>query len=352
MARREREDPTEWSPQTGVDRYLRRRQSDATDSSIKSFRYRLKLFVEWLEAVGVSEVGELEAWDFDEYFDVRSGDISTISLENEMRTLKQFVEYLESLGAVQDDLSKSVPIPDIDKSKRADSTALKWNDAKPLIDYYRDSSDRATRGHALLEIAWYVGARRGAIRALDIRDFNVDGAFLEFHHRPETDTPLKNKLDSERPVGIPSESVDVLTEYIDEHRYDVEDDYGRRPLLASSRGRPAKGTVRDWMYNATIPCIHGPCPHDRDPNECEWTEYARASNCPSSRSPHQVRTGSITWQLNLGVPASVVSERVDATVDTIKDHYDHPTREARWGRFYDRLETRRGYVNQLDPSES
>ena len=52
------------------------------------------------------------------------------------------------------------------------------------------------------------------------------------------------------------------------------------------------------------------------------TEFAHASKCLSSRSPHRIRTGSITWQLNIGIPPEVVAERVNAGLDVIEQHYD------------------------------
>lgn len=99
------------------------------------------------------------------------------------------------------------------------------------------------------------------------------------------------------------------------------------------------------MYLATVPCLHGPCPHGEDPETCEYLEYTKASQCPSSRSPHQVRTGSITWQLNREIPIERVAERVNTSVRTLKRHYDQPsTREA----FEER---RREYVDRLSFDE-
>jgi hypothetical protein len=44
--------------------------------------------------------------------------------------------------------------------------------------------------------------------------------------------------------------------------------------------------------------------------------------CPSSRSPHAIRTGSVTCHLNSGLDFEQVATRVDATTLTIRRHYD------------------------------
>ena len=350
---RDRPDPSDMSVRKAVERYLRRRRSDATDASVKSWKYRLKLFTEWCEGVGVDAVGGLRPYDVDEYFDLRSGRVAPSTLESEMWTLKSFLRYLEEqLGAVQDDLSESVRIPDLDPEDRSDDTSLRPEDAFTLLDHYRDDETvRATRAHAFLELAWYTGARQGGLRSLDVRDLHVDEEYIEFRHRPDTGTPLKNKIRGERPVGLPSTVIDVLAEYIRKNRHDVSDEYGRQPLLPSSKGRPTNNTVRNWSYRATQPCIHSDCPHGKSRGTCEWREYVVASKCPSSRSPHKIRTGSITWQLNLGLPPEVVAERVNASVSVIEEHYDWATEEERWRRRRDRMESRREYVEQLDLGE-
>lgn len=335
-------DPGALSPREAVQRYLRRRQADATDASVKSWKYRLKLWVEWAEGIGIDRVDELRGYDFDDYYGVRSGSVEPATLQNEMQTLRQFTEYLEQIDAV-DDLADSVRIPDVDKDEISDDVSLEAGDAFSLLAYYRGSDTAyGSRSHALVELAWFTGARQGALRALDLRDFYPDEQFVDFRHRTGTGTPLKNKSDGERPVGIPESVVDVLEEFVAEYRYDVVDDHGRAPLFASMQGRPAKSTFRDWSYLATIPCVHSPCPHDKDRETCDWTKYSHASKCPSSRSIHQIRSGSITWQLDAGLPPAVVAERVDSAVETIKKHYDVATPRERLE------ERRRPFVDNLD----
>jgi hypothetical protein len=135
---------------------------------------------------------------------------------------------------------------------------------------------------------------------------------------------------------------DVVDEYLAGERHDVYDDYGREPLLASTVGRPSTNAVRAWTYLATVPCLYTECPHGNERATCEYVDYNHASKCPSSRSPHQVRTGSITWQRNRGVPADVVSRRVNSSVRVIEEHYDKPNEieemEKRRRQFLDRLD--------------
>lgn len=331
-----------------IQRYLRRRSADAAESSIKAWKYRLKLFAEWAEGVDCGYARDLDPILLDEYFEIRASAVTPATLEGEMWTLKKFVEYLEQLDLVEDGLTDSVRIPDLDKEDRTDDTTYPYKEAYPQLSYYRNSLElRASREHAFLELLWYTGARQGGIRGLDVRDFDPDRESVEFHHRPDTGTTLKNKTRGERPVALPPEPKAVVREYIDKNRYSIHDDHGRQPLLASAEGRPGTNTLRVWSYLATLPCVREPCPHGKTRDTCIWTEYAHCSKCPSSRSPHKIRSGSITWQLNRGIPPEVVAERVNASKDVIYDHYDWATQRQRWDRFRENMKRRRHHVEKL-----
>lgn len=137
----------------------------------------------------------------------------------------------------------------------------------------------------------------------------------------------------------------MVDTYLAEHRHRIHDDYGRRPLLASQVGRASENSVRTWTYLATLPCLHSPCPHGNERDTCDYVDYTEASKCPSSRSPHQVRTGSITWQLNRGVPIETVTKRVNTSVRVLKRHYDQPD------QLEELEERRRQHVHRLDFDE-
>lgn len=318
--------PSELTPRSAVGRYLDNRRPEITDGSYSTYYYRLKLFVEWCEADAIENVGDLDGWTLDEYRADRAADgLATSTLHNEMETLQQFAEYLERIGAVEDDLGDTVNVPDVPSDERSRETMLKPETAERLLTGYRHSEEYASREHTLLELAWHTGARLGALRGLDLRDVDLDEQYVRFEHRPETDTPLKKKRNGERMVYLLPEVVEILRRYLQE-RPDAHDEYGRQPLLYTiQRRRPSKSAVRSWMYQATFPCRFWECPHGHEPLTCEFRNYTKASRCPSSRSPHHVRTGSITWHRDRGVPPEVTANRVNAAIETIEEYYDKAT---------------------------
>jgi site-specific recombinase XerD len=340
---RQRPSPEELTPREARDRYLRRRRPDASDRSISTWEYRLKLFTEWCDSIGIRNVGDLQRYDIDEFYELRSSEIAPATLEGEMWTFKMFMRFLEDIGAVDEGLADAVRIPDLDEEDRTNDTKLHTDAALALLRYYRNSPKHyGSRLHAFFELAWVTGARQGGIRALDLQDCEFDDSpYVEFRHRPETDTPLKNKQRGERPVALPKPTATALKAYIDNERHDVRDEFGRQPLLACTNGRPVTNTMRTWSYIATQPCLHSECPHGKSRESCEWVDVHHGSKCPSSRSPHPIRTGAITYLLNAGWPPEDVAERVNSSVETIEQHYDKADPEERRRRLRDRMEDRR-----------
>jgi len=320
---RRRDAPDEMTPREAVQRWLKRKRGDCRDQTVGTYWYRLKLFVGWTEREDYDWISDLTAWDIDEYQLARRAEgIEPVSLDNELKTLEAWLSWCATVDLVNDGLAEVIERPTLDDEDVSSDVMLEPERGETLLGWYRDGPEHGTRAHALLEVEWTVGARVGAIRSLDVRDFDHGRRTLDFEHRPDTDTELKKGRNGERPVGILPAAADAIQSYLEEYRLDKRDDHGRTPLFTSAQGRPTTGTLRDWTYLATVPCLHGPCPHGKERPTCEWTSYDRASNCPSSRSPHRVRTGSITWQLSRGVPVEVVAKRVNSSVETIRKHYD------------------------------
>ncbi len=111
------------------DRYLAHRQTDAADASIKSFRYRLKHFVEWAEERDITAMRELTGWKLDEYETFRRGsDVSPATLNGEMQTLGNGWSWHASTWLMRTDAKTSTSLRyPMEKSP----TTRCWNRRQP-----------------------------------------------------------------------------------------------------------------------------------------------------------------------------------------------------------------------------
>lgn len=328
MGNDRRIDPEDITIAQAVDRYVQRLKRDKTDATVRTYRLDLRQFVQWCDRQDIHRPGELTGMDFELYEEERAATLAPTSLENQMGIVKRFMEFCGTIGAVDETLYEKVHVPRASIDEQSRDEKLSTGDATDLLRCFRNRKNGlfGTKWHAILEVAWHTGARLGGLRALDLDDYDDEAGVLEFRHRPKSDTPLKNKLGGERDVAILPTVANALDAYIEDNRYDSHDGHGRAPLFTtrSSTGRLSHNAVRSWIYQATQPCWHtdDPCPHQKRRSDCEWTKASKSSKCPSSRSPHAVRTGSITFHRDRGFDPKDTSERVNASLRTIEKHYD------------------------------
>lgn len=325
-----------------------------TDETVRDYKSNISRFLLWCANEQVETVGDLTPWDIELFRQdrqndtTRSGDrIAPSTLRGSMMTLKQFVDYLARIGAVEKDIAEAAAeaVPTLSKEDATNDDLLPAEEAFALLEFYRDSvGDRATDRHAILEILWHTGCRVGGLRALDLSDYNREDRTLSFVNRPETGTRLKRGEDGNRTVLLSESVCEVLDEYILRERFDKRDEYGREPLISLRQGRPVTTTLQAKTYLATQPCVYRSCPHGERPGDCQYRERTHASKCPSSKSPHRIRTGSITWHRDRGIPIEDCATRVNANAETIKRYYDKANASQE-------LERRRKYTEDLDISE-
>jgi integrase len=297
----------------------------------------------------------LTPYDVDE-FDVefRGKGPAKVSIAKEYRTINQWLAWAETIAIAQEDVSNVLEPPSLTKDEEVSTERLDPAIATANIRAYRSQpvgADRATRQHTLLELIWWTGARQAALRALDLEDIDFEAGTIEFVHRPDTGPPLKQAHNPERIVGLQEPVVDVLRDYRDHVRDPTKrDGHGRTPFLTTERGRMSSNTVYRYATLGSVPCHGGPCPHDRDPATCEFLAPRRASQCPSARGPHAIRTGAISNLLNSGWHLDDVADRVNTGPPRLKKHYDFPSVEEQY------RERRADLVDQLrldddDPAE-
>jgi integrase len=322
------------SPEEAVEMYLKHRQPEVSQKTLTEHKYRLTRFLEWDGTDELRDMTEMTRKVAAKYRFYRTEEVAPSTLENEIRTFRLFIRFCEDFGCVPEGVAKHIDVPTASKQRRSRSVKLEKERGDAILNHL-EQYEYASFRHVLFYLTWDLGTRISGVRALDVGDLrenaNGDGWFLDFVHRPEKGTPLKNGWKSERRPPLTGDLPDVLHDWIDNLRPDVEDEHGRSPLIATKHGRAHSTTIRDHIYAMTRPCWRGEaCPHDDepDPPDCEAAgSMTGASKCPSSRSPHALRRGRATANLNDGMPPDMTSDRMDMSPEVLEEHYNEQTED-------------------------
>lgn len=330
-------------PQKAVELYLEDRKSELSKRSLYGHKSRLSHFIRWCEREDIDNMNTLSGRDLHRFrlWRRRDGNLVPVSEKTQMDTLRVFIRWCTTIDAVPSDLHAKVVSPSMSENEETKNVMVDTEVAERILEYL-SSYEYASIRHVCFLLMWRALLRRGAVRALDVSDYDATEMSLEVRHRPETETPIKNKERGERFIALHDETCAVLDDWLNDQRPDVEDEYGREPLLATSKGRPHVTTLQNYVYSTTTPClVKDNCPHDRVVSECDAAGVRTgASKCPSSRSPHAVRRGAITHWLSSDVPEPIVGARGDLSSEILDKHYDQRTERKK-------MEQRRKYLEQV-----
>lgn len=330
-------------PDQAVEMYLHDRANELSERSLYGHRSRLRHFIRWCDANDIVNMNKLNGRDLHRFrlWRRQDGDLVPISEKTQMDTLRVFIRWCRSIDAVPSDLHAKVVSPSMSDDEETKDLMLDVEVADAILEYL-ESYEYASIRHVTMLLMWRALLRRGAVRALDVTDYDPQKLSLEVCHRPETGTPLKNKHRGERFIALKGETAAVLDDWLADIRPDVEDEYGREPLLASNSGRPHGTTLQNYVYSMTTPCLLSKnCPHGREIVDCEAAgSRTRAYECPSSLSPHTVRRGAITHWLSSDVPEPIVSARANVSTAVLEKHYDRRSQRKK-------MEQRRKYLDQV-----
>ena len=327
------------SPREGKELYLNDRAGDLAVSTHRSHGYRIERFCEWCEANNLDNLNNLTGRHIHRYKITRKSEVdSTNTVKSHLDTLRVFLRYMRDVDAVGDDIPEKVNSPSLNPGEGVATDTLDAERADDILDQLR-RFEWASRRHVVLELLWATSIRNGTLRSFDLEDYYTQEAYIEARHRKQTDTPLKNKQRGERAISLTSHTCDVIDDYIEVNRNRVRDEYDRKPLITTKRGRISTNTVRAYVYRCTRPCEwSGDCPHGRERDSCEAVQSRMSgSKCPDSVGSHAVRRGSITHHLNENTPKEVVSDRADVGVDVLEKHYDARSEK-------EKMEQRRDYL--------
>lgn len=320
-----------------VSKFINRKRQNWNGETERTYRKSLDTFLKYANAAELEELSDLTRREVGNYTDwllgytLDNGDpYAKTTIESKQKQARTWLSWLESQGLVVMGLHVAIEVIKVEDHESSRDDAPAPETLRELLAVYRNSTKwRGTRRHAILELIAHIGARRLGIRALDLGDWDPDDRTLTFRDRPDKGTRLKCGLKHDRKVILSKEPAQALEMYIARERYDKRDVFGRQPLFTSRQGRPAKSTITNWVYQATVPCIVEQCPHSRQRQNCEWAhQQTKASQCPSSTSPHPLRHTSITWQLNIGRSIQDVAARAGTTPGVIRRYYDQPDLDA------------------------
>lgn len=348
-----------------VEYFLSTNRNSWAQATFDDYSYDLTRFLEYCDYADLNDLSEVTSAEMEGFKNWRKKDenIGLATLHGQLTNIRVFVRSCERLNIVEEGVAESIDLPDLDNSDIVSYTRIRFDQAQAILDYY-DRYDYACRAHAEFALMWACLCRLGGVRSLDLDDYCEDeegDKYVEFTHDPDEETPLKNGESDvegeggEREVNVPDWVCEILDDYIEEHRQEVEDDYDRQPLFTTNFGRVSESTLQRDIYGITQPCQHGQdCPHDMVPSECDAkTGNQLLSRCPSSVSPHPVRRGAICYQIKNGVPKETICERADVSLAVLNKHYDVRTKEeARIQRRKELKQSLEGYESARDESET
>lgn len=329
-------DSPEVTIKEGILFYVEHRTHEYAASTVQRDERRLQGLADYCDQRGIELVQELTPIELSRYrtwhrteFSEDVDRLGDSTMADDMYRLKSFLRFLHTMEFIDSDLASSVEVPD---NTRVRKRTLPSKRAKDILNYL-EKFEYATRPHVEWMILANTAARPGDLRALDVGDDEPgesgDEEGIEFIHRDGT--PLKKGQDSERPVSLEPGLMEIIEDYLEDKRHEVTDDRGRDPLLTTEYGRVSHSTLRRDFYRYSRPCAIGKeCPHDRNPEDCEAANNAdQFSQCPSSRSPYDVRKGRITHRRGKGVPPEWISERCDVSPEVLDTHYDFSEKDDR-----------------------
>jgi len=319
-------------PQDALDAYLEANPADNLPSTMRTHNSRLGHFVRWCTTVAEQDnLNDLSGADLKAFKDhQREKGYAPRTLESQLETLGVFLRFCRTQNYVVAELPYLVPDIDVRAADTVRDRVVERDRAMKIVDHLA-TFQYASRAHIVWLLLAEKGLRLCTLIALDLDDYaspaGDDGGYLDLRHRPDTGTRLKNEARSERELALAPATCATLDDYIEYNRVETTDAYGRAPLLATANGRIAAPTIRTYINKWTAPCnLDKACPHGRDPDECIAAQHVGNMDCPSKRSPHDVRRGYITHLRRRGVPKEIISEEVDASVAVIDKHYDKTTK--------------------------
>lgn len=341
----DRDPSQEMSPRAARRKFLNTKRQNQKSSTARAYEYPTKHFVEYCENHGVQAIGEVDSYLLESWVGQReSEDVRQITVHQNVKLVRVFIKWCQNAGLVEPGLYDRIRVPKVTEEESVSRETVPAYTAEAILEYL-STYEYASRQHAMFKLMWTTAARASGIISLDLDDWGRDrdgDPVLEFVNRRAKGTALKNGRKSERRIFLNEEVNGVLEDYVAGRREDVTDEYGRRPLFTTPKGRLTRQRAYKDIVAFSRPCVYdSDCPEGREVATCEYAQQKKkAMSCPVNTSLHPVRRGSITDHINRGLDKELISERVDVSVEVLEKHYDARTKQ-------EALERRKKYKDLL-----
>ena len=258
-------------PEMALELYLADRESELTEATLYSHKSRISHFVRWCDEQDIENLNTLTGRQLHHYrlWRREEGDLSIVSEKTQMDTIRVFIRWLEQVDGVEPDLSTKVRSPTITPEQNTRHEMLDSEQATKVLAHL-EKYEYASLQHVTIALLWHTMMRIGAAHSLDLDDYSSEEQYFEIKHRPEEETPIKNKEKGERYIALSEQICDLLDDWIADKRPNVTDEYGRKPLLATQQGRAHRTT-----YASTVTWLLSPAPTAESVHTTESRKTAR-----------------------------------------------------------------------------
>ena len=99
-------------------------QLDRAESTIESYQYRVRPFLEFCDANGIETLDQLTTRTVKQFETERRGDLQKQTLNNQFGTVRQFLKYCRDLEAVTEDVVQAINAPGLMKEERVNTEKL------------------------------------------------------------------------------------------------------------------------------------------------------------------------------------------------------------------------------------
>ncbi|MFD1641460.1 tyrosine-type recombinase/integrase [Halohasta litorea] len=202
------------SPPEAIDLYLEHRRPEVAKTTLQNHEYRLSRFREWADEHDLENMNDLTGRKLHQYRTWRSEGIKRVTLVNELRTLQMFLEFCAAIDAVEEGLREQVLIPTLEPGDEASDVELHTDRAEEILKYLK-RFHYASRKHVVFALLWHTGIRLGTLQSIDLEDFHPDDRCIDIRHRPDEETPLKNKDAAERSISVSKQYCEIIQDSVD-----------------------------------------------------------------------------------------------------------------------------------------